>query len=295
MGLILYTILGVVGLFLLTGIRFVRNVEQGLVETFGKYTRTADAGLHYIFPVIQRMVMINITENMVDVEPQKIITKDDLNATVDAMVYFRVKDTYKSLYKAQDYKKQITSLARTTLRDIIGKMTLSEANSMRDDLNIKLEKELDKQTDAWGIDIIRVELQRIEPPEDVQVSMNQVVKAEREKIAATDFANAVETKADGEKRAAIKEAEGVKQSKILDAEGTAEAIKKVADADAQRIKVVNKSLQENFKNQAEVYKKLEVTERALDKGTKYVIDSKSNLVNVMTDAAGVTPIPVIKK
>ena len=211
------------------------------------------------------------------------------------MVYFRVKDTYKSLYKAEDYKRQITSLARTTLRDIIGKMTLSEANSKRDDLNVRLEKELDKQTDAWGIDIIRVELQRIEPPEDVQVAMNQVVKAEREKIAAEDFANAVETRADGEKRAEIKKAEGVRQSKILEAQGQAEAIKKVAEARAKEIELVNQSLQKNFKKEAQIYKKLETTERSLAKGTKYVIDSKSNLVNVMSDAAGVTPIPKTTK
>lgn len=170
------------------GIRIVRPTEKGLIERLGKFQRVADQGFHWIIPVIDRMVKVNVTENMVDVEPQKIITKDDLNATVDAVVYFRVLDPKKAVYQAQNYRRQISSLARTTLRDIIGKMTLTEANSKRDDLNKQLEKELDIQTDAWGIDIIRVELQRIEPPEDVQGAMNKVVIAERDKKAAIDFA-----------------------------------------------------------------------------------------------------------
>ncbi len=172
----------------LMGIRVVRPIEKGLIERLGKFRQVAEQGFHWIIPIIDRMVKVNVTENMVDVEPQKIITKDDLNATVDAVVYFRVLDPQKAIYQAQNYRRQISSLARTTLRDIIGKMTLTEANSQRDSLNGTLEKELDKQTDAWGIDIIRVELQRIEPPDDVQNAMNNVVIAERDKKAAVDFA-----------------------------------------------------------------------------------------------------------
>lgn len=148
----------------LMGIRIVRPTQKGLIERLGKYRRTANQGFQWIVPIIDKMIKVDITENMVDIEPQRIITKDDLNATVDAVVYFRVIDPTKAMYKAQNYRRQITSLARTTLRDIIGKMTLTEANSKRDALNAILEQELDKQTDAWGIDFIRVELQRIEPP-----------------------------------------------------------------------------------------------------------------------------------
>jgi regulator of protease activity HflC (stomatin/prohibitin superfamily) len=237
------------------------------------------------------MRRVDITENMVDVEPQKIITKDDLNATVDAVVYFRVVDPVKAKYAAQNYYMQITSLARTTLRDIIGKMTLTEANSKRDTLNAILEKELDKQTDAWGIDVIRVELQRIEPPPDVQQAMNNVVIAEREKKAAIDFATATETQADGERRAEIKKAEGQKQGLILQAEGEAEAIRKVALAEADKIEKVNTAIQKFFKNEAQVYKKLETVERSLRDGSKYVIDPNTSITNVIAERmAGIVPI-----
>ncbi len=275
----------------LIGIRIIRPREKGLIERLGKYKKTASQGFHWIIPVIDRMIKVDITENMVDVEPQKIITKDDLNATVDAVVYFRVIDPMKSIYKAQNYRAQITSLARTTLRDIIGKMTLTEANSKRDTLNAILEQELDKQTDAWGIDVIRVELQRIEPPPDVQGAMNNVVIAEREKKAAIDFATATETKADGERRAEIKKAEGKKQGAILEAEGKAEAIRKVAVADADKIEKVNTAIQKFFKNEAQIYKKLETVERSLKEGTKYVIDPNTEITNVIAEnMAGIIPV-----
>jgi regulator of protease activity HflC (stomatin/prohibitin superfamily) len=276
---------------ILVGIRIIRPREKGLIERLGKYKKTAGMGFHWIIPIIDRMIKVDITENMVDVEPQKIITKDDLNATVDAVVYFRVIDPMKAIYKAQNYRAQITSLARTTLRDIIGKMTLTEANSKRDTLNAILEQELDKQTDAWGIDVIRVELQRIEPPDDVQTAMNNVVIAERDKKAAVDFATATETKADGERRAEIKQAEGRKQGLILQAEGQADAIRKVAEAEADKIEKVNTAIQKFFRNEAQIYKKLETVERSLREGTKYVIDPNTEITNVIAESmAGIVPI-----
>ena len=278
------------------GFRKIRPTQKGLIERLGKFRKTADMGFHLIIPFIDQMLKVNITENMVDVEPQKIITKDDLNATVDAVVYFRVVDPYKAMYKAQNYRAQITSLARTTLRDIIGKMTLTEANSKRDTLNAILEKELDKQTDAWGIDVIRVELQRIEPPPDVQQAMNNVVIAEREKKAAIDFATATETKADGEKRAVVKRAEGDRQSLILQAEGEAQAIIQVAKAEAEKIQRVNTALREYFKGEAQLYKKLETVENSLKEGTKYVIDPNTEITNVIAEKmTGVLPIEPKKK
>jgi regulator of protease activity HflC (stomatin/prohibitin superfamily) len=285
----------ILGFFLLIlfsfGIRIIRPVEKGLIERLGKYKKTAEQGFHWIIPVIDKLVRVNVTENMVDVEPQKIITKDDLNATVDAVVYFRVVEPKKAIYNAQDYQRQITSLARTTLRDIIGKMTLTEANSKRDTLNGILEKELDKQTASWGIDVIRVELQRIEPPDDVQQAMNNVVIAERDKKAAIDFATATETRADGERRAEVKRAEGVKQSLILRAEGEADAIKRVAEADADKIKKVNTAIRQYFKDEAQIYKKLETVENSLKDGSKFVIDPNTEITTVITEKmAGIIPI-----
>ena len=289
-GLLILLFVFVLFIFFL-GIRIVNPREKGLIERLGKYKRTAMQGFHWIIPIIEKMRRVDITENMVDVQPQKIITKDDLNATVDAVVYFRVIDPVKAIYNAQNYYAQITSLARTTLRDIIGKMTLTEANSKRDTLNSILERELDKQTDAWGIDVIRVELQRIEPPDDVQEAMNRVVIAEREKKAAIDFATATETKADGERRAEIKKAEGKKQGLILEAEGRAQAIIQVAKAEADKIQRVNTAIQEYFKGEAQVYKKLETVENSLKEGTKYVIDPNTEITNVIAESmAGIVPI-----
>jgi len=277
--------------FFLVGIRIVTPRQLGLKERLGKYKKTCSQGFHWVIPGIERLIKVDITENMVDVEPQKIITKDDLNATVDAVVYFKVLDPVRAMYAAQNYRRQISSLARTTLRDIIGKMTLTEANSKRDTLNAILERELDKQTNAWGIDVIRVELQRIEPPADVQDAMNKVVIAERDKKAAVDFATAVETQADGERRSEIKKAEGVKQGLILQAEGEAQAIIHVAKAEAERIQRVNTAIQEYFKGEAQIYKKLETVERSLRDGTKYVIDPNTEITNVIAERmAGIVPI-----
>ena len=277
------------------GIRIVRPIEKGLIERLGKYKKTAEQGFHWIIPIIDKMIKVNVTENMVDVEPQKIITKDDLNALVDAVVYFRVIDPMKAIYHAENYKRQITSLARTTLRDIIGKMTLTEANSKRDELNGQLEKELDLQTDAWGIDVIRVELQRIEPPDDVQQAMNNVVIAERDKKAAIDFATANETRADGERRAEIKKAEGKKQALILEAEGQADAIKKVALAEADKIEKINTAIRKHFKDEAQIYKKLETVENSLRNGSKFVIDPNTEITTVLTESmAGVIPLKKTK-
>ena len=289
--IILIVLIAIVVWILSMGIRIVRPRQKGLIERLGKYRKTADQGFHWIIPIIDRMIKVDITENMVDVEPQKIITKDDLNATVDAVVYFRVVDPMKAIYKAQNYRAQITSLARTTLRDIIGKMTLTEANSKRDTLNAILEQELDKQTDAWGIDVIRVELQRIEPPDDVQQAMNNVVIAERDKKAAVDFATATETQADGERRAEIKKAEGKKQGLILEAEGQAQAIIQVAKAEAEKIQRINTAIQQYFKGEAQIYKKLETIENSLKDGTKYVIAPHTEITNVIAERmAGITPI-----
>lgn len=158
-------------------------------------------------------------------------------------------------------------------------MTLTEANSNRSTINDSLEKELDKQTASWGIDIVRVELQRIDPPKNVQEAMNEVVEAENKKISAINFANARETEADGIRRAEIKKAEG-----------EAFRIERLAKATAEQIKVENEALQKYFKNEAQIYKKLQTTENALMRGTKYVIDPNSNITNVISDMSGVTPI-----
>ena len=197
------------------GIRIVRPTHRGLIERLGRYRRFAEPGFHWIIPVIDRMFQVNVTEQMVDAQPQEIITNDNLNARVDAQVYFKVRQDEESVknsqYNVHHYEWQIVNLARTTLRNIIGTLTLKSANSERGKINEELHKTLCMETQHWGIEIVRTELKEIDPPKDVQETMNKVVKAENEKIAAIDYATAVETKADGERRAQIKLAEGTKK------------------------------------------------------------------------------------
>lgn len=269
------------------GIRIVRPTHRGLIERFGKYNRFAGAGFHWIIPVIEKMYRVNITETMVDAEPQEIITNDNLNARVDAQVYFKVKEDEDSIkasqYHVNRYQWQIVNLARTTLRNIIGTLTLKSANSERGKINSELHKTLCEETKSWGIEIVRTELKEIDPPKDVQETMNKVVKAENEKIAAVDFATAAETTADGVKRSKIKEAEGVKQAKILHAEGEAEAIK-----------LVNEAAEKYFIGNAQMLRKLEALENALQNNTKIVLPTNSELINVIGDMTGVLPLPTKK-
>jgi regulator of protease activity HflC (stomatin/prohibitin superfamily) len=269
--------------YFLIGIRIVRPTHRGLIERLGKYVRFANPGFHWIVPIIEKMYRINITELMVDAEPQEIITNDNLNARVDAQVYFKVKtdeeSVKSSLYNVNNYKWQIVNLARTTLRNIIGTLTLKSANSERGKINSELHNTLREETQSWGIEIVRTELKEIDPPKDVQDTMNKVVKAENEKIAAIDYATARETSADGEKRASIKEAEGIKRARILEAEGEAEAIR-----------LVNEAADKYFIGNAQLLRKLQALESSLAHNAKIVLPAGSELVNVIGEMAGVLPL-----
>jgi regulator of protease activity HflC (stomatin/prohibitin superfamily) len=265
------------------GIRIVRPTHRGLVERFGKYNRYAEPGFHLIIPLVERMFQVDIRETLVEAAPQTIITNDNLNAKVDAQVYLKVKADEESVkasqYNVAAYQFQIVNLARTTLRNIIGTLTLKSANSERGKINEELRATLKQETSSWGIEILRTELKEIDPPADVQETMNKVVKAENEKIAAIDFATAVETQADGQRRAEIKKAEGVKQAKILAAEGEALAIK-----------LVNEAANEYFIGNAQLLRKLEAVERALYQNAKVVVPGDAELVNVIGELAGVVPV-----
>jgi regulator of protease activity HflC (stomatin/prohibitin superfamily) len=261
------------------GMRIVRPTNRALVERLGKYHHFAQPGFHWIIPGIDKMYRINITEQMVDAEPQEIITNDNLNAVVDAQVYFKVKtdeeSVKNSVYNVNNVNFQIVNLARTTLRNIIGTLTLKSANSERGRINDDLHKILIQETTNWGIDIVRAELKQIDPPKDVQETMNKIVKAENEKLAAVDFATAAETAADGKKRAAIKEAEGIRQARILAAEGEASAIQ-----------LVNEAANKFFIGNAQLLKRLETVQVSMQNNTKIVVPANTELVNVIGDLAG---------
>jgi regulator of protease activity HflC (stomatin/prohibitin superfamily) len=280
-------IVAILVILFFSGIRIVRPTHRGLIERLGKYQRFARPGFHWIIPIIERIYRVNITEVMVDAEPQEIITNDNLNARVDAQVYFKVKDEEENVknsqYNVYSYQWQIVNLARTTLRNIIGTLTLKSANSERGKINDALQSTLRKETVNWGIDIVRTELKEIDPPKDVQETMNKVVKAENEKMAAVDFATAQETMADGSRRAEIKKAEGIKQARILEAEG-----------EAQAIKLVNEAANQYFIGNAQLLRRLETVEKALANNAKIVVPSNTELINVIGELAGGI-LPLSKK
>jgi regulator of protease activity HflC (stomatin/prohibitin superfamily) len=280
---VILIIVGAVGLLFFAGIRIVRPTHRGLIERFGKYNRFANPGFHWIIPGIDLMYQVNITEKMINAEPQEIITNDNLNAKVDAQVYFKITNDEESVknsqYNVNNIEYQIVNLARTTLRNIIGTMTLKSANSERGKINKELHGTLLDETRSWGIQIIRTELKEIDPPKDVQETMNKIVKAENEKIAAVDYATAAETKADGEKRAEIRRAEGVKQGQILRAEG-----------EAQAIALVNEAAEKYFIGNAQILRKIQALETSLKDNSKIVVPAGADLVNVLGDMAGIIPI-----
>jgi regulator of protease activity HflC (stomatin/prohibitin superfamily) len=283
----LSTLIAIVAFFVVfvffAGIRIVRPTHRGLIEVLGKYWRFAGPGFHWVIPVIMKLYQINTTEQMVNAEPQEIITNDNLNARVDAQVYFRVKGDEESVkasvYNVNNYQYQIVNLARTTLRNIIGTLTLKSANSERSRINSELLSTLLIETKTWGISVVRTELKEIDPPKDVQETMNKVVKAENEKVAAVDFATATETMADGQKRAEIKKAEGIRQAEILKAEG-----------EAQAIALVNEAAEKYFVGNAQVLRKLQAVEVALKDNAKIVLPANGELVNVIGEMAGIIPL-----
>ncbi|MBT8239823.1 MAG: SPFH/Band 7/PHB domain protein [Acidimicrobiia bacterium] len=207
-----------------TGFRIVRPFERGLIEFLGRYEKTVESGLRWVIPFVKRLEKVDMREQVVDVPPQEVITKDNVAVTVDAVIYYEPTDPVKLKYNVGNFILAVTKLAQTNLRNVVGDLDLDSALTSREVINSKLRQILDDATDKWGTRVVRVEIQRIEPPADVTDAMHRQMKAERDRRAAV-------TEAEGEKRAAILKAEGVRESQVLEAKGQAEAIKEVADAE----------------------------------------------------------------
>ena len=224
------------------GIKIVRPYQQVIVEQLGKYKMTTGPGLKLIVPIMQNMKRVDMREQVVDVPPQEVITKDNVTVTVDAVIYYEPTDAQRLVYNVANFILAVTKLAQTNLRNVIGDMTLDNALTSRDNVNTSLRQVLDDATDKWGVRVVRVEIQRIDPPGDVMDAMHEQMKAERTRRAvvleADGAREAAIAIAEGEKQAAILSAEGVKQEAILTAEGEAEAIRAVASADRFRFETV---------------------------------------------------------
>jgi len=262
-------------IMLVKSVIVIHQAEKGIVERFGRYKETLDPGLRFLLPFVDSLrARIDMRETVLDVEPQAVITKDNVGVTVDAVVYYYVTDAKSVRYEVANFYIAVSKLAQTNLRNLVGDMSLDETLASRERINSSLRITLDEATDKWGVKVTRVEVKEIQPPHDITEAMSKQMKAEREKRATILDAEAYRQKqileAEGDKQNAILVAEGDKQSAILRAEGEAKAIENVS-----------KAASEFFVGNAQLLKQLEVTQASLQNNTKLVISDQSRLINVL--------------
>ena len=272
----------VVGLIIIgrASVVIVNQFERGMVERWGAYQKTVDPGLHFIVPVMQNVFRINMREQVIDVPPQEIITEDNVIVYVDAVVYYQIMDPKRALYEVEDFELAIVKLAQTTLRNLVGEMSLDMALTSRERINLDLRKILDEATDKWGTKVNRIEVQRIDPPADIQEAMHKQKTAEQERRQYRLLAT-------GRKEAAGQDREGT----IMKAEGEAKSIELVAHAQAEAIKVVSEAANKYFHENAQLNKKLDVIKDTFSEQTKIIVPSNSEILNVLgLDGAQVIPV-----
>ena len=238
MFILIIAIIVVIGFILFYTIRIVPQTEEYVIEFLGKYKTTWSAGIHFLIPFLERVACkATSKEQCADFEPQSVITKDNVSIYVDTVVYFKIFDSKLFAYGAANPLFALENLAATTLRNLIGDMTLDEALTSRDTINIKLKEILDEATDPWGINVSRVELKNIDPPAEIKNAMEKQMKAEREKrekiLQAEAFQESEIKKADGEAKAMVKRAEAKRDADIAIAQGKAKAIEMTYEAEAK--------------------------------------------------------------
>jgi regulator of protease activity HflC (stomatin/prohibitin superfamily) len=240
--IVLITIALVLFVYVAAGVKIVRPHQRGIIERLGKYKETVEPGLRIIIPMIENLRRVDMREQVVDIPPQEVITEDNVVVSVDAVLYYEPTDPQRLVYNVANFILAATKLAQTNLRNVVGDMQLDEALTSRDSINTTLRQILDDATDKWGVRVVRVEIQRIDPPPDVMSAMHEQMKAERTRRALVTEAlgdrEAAITRAEGLKQSAILEAEGVRQRQILEAEGDAQAVRTRAEAERFRQETV---------------------------------------------------------
>ena len=284
--LIVLFILSVVTLF--ASVKIVQQQERGIILRLGKYKAIADPGLNLVMPYIESMIKVDMRERVINVDPQKVITKDNVSVTVDAVIYYKIVDPVKAEFEVEDFGNAATTLAQTNLRNIVGDKTLDETLTARDHINTNLRLVLDEATNGWGVKVTRVEVQKIDPPPEITDAMSLQMKAEREKRATI-------LEAEGIKQSDITQAEGQKNSEIRKAQGDAQAKILRADAEAGAIQRIAESANKYFDVKAQAWERLRVSEAVLKNNTKYVIPTNGDLVNVLNLEGQSTFTPIKHK
>ena len=289
--IILAIIAAIIVLLASMSLKKVNQYEKGLVERFNAYEKTVEPGLRVIVPFVERLYRVNMREQVIDVPPQAIITEDNVVVTIDAVIYYQVIDAKRALYEIEDFELAIVKLAQTTLRNIVGEMSLDITLTSREKINVDLRSVLDQATDKWGTKVNRIELQRIDPPQDIQTAMHKQKTAEQERRQLRLLATGRKEAAEQEKQAAILKAQGEKQSAILSAEGQARSVELIADAEAKAIKIVSDSANKHFQENAQLNKKLDIIRDTFAQQTKIIVPSNSDVLNVL-GLEGTTVLPV---
>ncbi len=279
--LALVIVVAVVVVLLSMGIKKVNQYERGIVERFSAYEKTVDPGLRYIIPFVQRVFRVNMREQVIDVPPQEIITEDNVVVTIDAVVYYQIMDPKKALYEIEDFELAIVKLAQTTLRNIVGEMSLDTCLTSREKINTELRKVLDEATDKWGTKVNRIEVQRIDPPSDIQTAMHKQKTAEQER-------RQIRLLATGRKEAALQDREAI----ILKAQGDAKAIELVATAQAEAVKVVSQAANQYFLENAQLNKKLDVIRDTFAQQTKIVVPASADILTVLGFEGAPSVLPI---
>lgn len=254
--------------------RIVAQYEKGLVMRLGKYHATAGSGLIFLAPLVDEIIKVDMREQVINVDPQKVITRDNVTVTVDAVIYYRVVDPMRAKFEVQNFGLAATTLAQTNLRNLIGDKTLDETLIARDNINSSLRTVLDEATNPWGVKVTRVEVQKIDPPVDITEAMSRQMKAERDKRASI-------MESEGVRQSAILQAEGFKQAEILKAEGDAQAKLLRAEAEAKAIEMVSVAAEKYFQERAALSKQLDVLQVILAQNTKYIIPGNAEMVTVL--------------
>ena len=285
-GIIVIVILALVFIIALAkAVTIIHQAEKGLTERFGRYKETLEPGLRIIMPFVDSLIArIDMRETVLDIQPQPVITRDNVTVTVDAVVYYYVTDAKAVKYEVANFYVAISKLAQTNMRNVIGEMSLDETLTSRERINAALRETLDEATDKWGVKVTRVEVKEIEPPHDISEAMSKQMKAEREK-------RAVILEAEAYRQKQILEAEGDKQNAILVAEGDRQAAILRAEGEAQAIQNVSTAADKFFIGNAQVLKQLEVTQASLQDNSKLIVSDQSKLVNVLGLAEALSQKP----
>jgi regulator of protease activity HflC (stomatin/prohibitin superfamily) len=268
-------------------VTIIHQAEKGLIERFGRYKETLEPGLRFIIPFIDSLAArVDMRETVLDVEPQAVITKDNVGVTVDAVVYYYVTDAKSVRYEVANFYIAVSKLAQTNLRNLVGDMTLDETLASRERINSSLRTTLDEATDKWGVKVTRVEVKAIEPPKDITDAMSKQMKAEREK-------RAIILESEAYKQKQILTAEGDKQNAILVAEGDRQAAILRAEGEAKAVETVSTAADKYFVGNAQLLKQLQVTQASLENNSKLVVSDQSKLINVLglAEAVGKMPPP----